>query len=111
MSDIVEFLTARLDEDQKIAEEAEWFDSGALAEHIATLATLRFADRYGKARALAEVAAKRRLMHKLHGSIDGRPDYCPECDEHGRAHGCDVNPVLAQIWQDHPDFDPAWRVA
>jgi hypothetical protein len=168
MTDIVEFLTARLAEDQADAEAAiadrsdtehweakgfperdrvEWIvrdveekyashgypghtpvagivpggprDGGGVAAHIA---------RHDPARVLAEVKAKRKLIER-HTSGVIRTYHCAngdhiqewQCerakepyDESRYCEVCDVDcdelPILAAPYDQHPDFNPAWRV-
>lgn len=121
--DLVEFLTARLDEDERTARGVLWDGSGntlgwslpfsatvevgteafttddaAVAAHIA---------RHDPARVLAEVDAKRLIIadyqrflaerRRLMGGWDRYPDVSP------------TMAALASVYADHPDYDEAWR--
>jgi hypothetical protein len=125
---IVAFLTARLDEDERIAmaavgRAAEWWTtgpgypeapevnvvndrddviafetSGLYAEHIA---------RHDPARVLADVAAKRAIVARHStgtGSLRALGWYCEVCND-----GCAELPALAAVYADHPDYDESWR--
>jgi hypothetical protein len=85
--DLIEFLQARLDEDEAAIRE----DAGlGLA--------------YGwPARLLAEVEAKRAIL--AHWTSDAQfPDFHGGYEEAMN----DAALALAQPYADHPDFDPAW---
>lgn len=101
---LVEFLRARLDEDEAAAK--AWLPFGnpddAARAHIA---------RHDPARVLAEVEAKRRIID-LHGAEPhecvawdgdlGLPCTCYEVD-------CPTLLLLALLYASHPDYDEAWR--
>lgn len=102
---IAEFLLARIAEDEAIAREAheggDWVEGGGLryAEvGFDTIPSLTI----DATRALAECEAKRRIVE--------------ECARVSSTFG-DVEAIgfavstLAQVYADHPDFDPTWRVA
>ena len=84
MSDLVEFLRARLDEDEHWAQvsklDGRWFDRG---------------------RVLREVEAKRAMLAEL---TRWPFDYRPECDDPTRL----FVRLLALPYSDHPDYDPEW---
>lgn len=132
MTDIVEFLTARLDEDEAAAEAAsyyvmrerwhaiEWYDGefsadgrtvyvdihGLAGTPITHGGALRREDgehiaRHNPARVLAEVKAKRRMLELAIEMIK---------DEEFRAAGTTLMCNLAAPHDQHPDYDPAWRV-
>lgn len=87
MSDIVEFLRARLDEDEREARVC-------LNRWIEGHGTRRRWDRQ-----LREVEAKRRM-------VVGHP-----CDDCGAVNDpCLTLLYLASVYSDHPDYDPSWRV-
>lgn len=117
MTDIVEFIRARLDDDERIARAAgtdQWeyrehpadralvvnaaddevvvFDEGwpseDQAQHIA---------RHDPARVLREVALRRSTL-----------DIHKECGDGG--HGCLDRAYLAAVWSGHPDYDQAWAI-
>lgn len=135
--DIVEFLAARLDEDQRIAQAAygelesarsqyspdEWeaLDSPDLdvpnddrpgIYHHGLDAWWTFAGQHQRpSRALADVAAKRAILelHEPTGSdlFDDGIRWCRSCPS-GDGWPCLTVRALTQSYADHPDYDPAW---
>lgn len=122
---LVEFLKARLDEDEQEAREAQLEDSGGA--NWGSGAVL-----ISSARMLAEVEAKRRIIDE-HGLMfreigwldeDNEEAYeelevCARCipkHSHFRSRAevptgpCRTLRLLALPYADHPDYDPAWRV-
>lgn len=112
---IVEFLTARLDEDAQEAERVDPVDlpdwrlqSSANNQGRVDLLLIH------PARVLADVAAKRAIL-ELHGG----GHECSTYDHRGEIDnctwvmdgGCTTVLLLAQPFAGHPDFDPAWAVA
>ncbi len=113
--DLIEFLFARLDEDEaaalaatyerpvwrfdihgvhqrgglKIAEPHSWY----IADHIS---------RHDPARVLREVAAKRAMLAEL---TRWPFDYRPECDDTTRQ----FVRLLGSAWSDHPDYLDEWK--
>lgn len=108
--DIVEFLRARLDEDEVI-----WSRAADLDPDVPVVISV--VDRPGvvvpgsvmgvvsPGRMLREVEAKRGLLDEVERSLlNDRPDssdrlaadYIAEC--------------LVSVYADHPDYDPEWRV-
>jgi hypothetical protein len=72
-------------------------------------------------RVLAECEAKRRLieLHADHMTIYGSDDeFCEQCshwsreglDDYYEPWPCEHLRILASVYRDHPDFDPAWSV-
>lgn len=119
--DIVEFLTARLDEDAAVAKDVrhdDWTDYDGWAELDQDVKA--HAWRHDPARVLREVAAKRAIVH-MHGSeqvdyINGDGDSrdsvdCKTCDPGGSPNlwPCDTLKYLAAAYADHPDYDQSWR--
>jgi len=122
MTDIVEFLAARIAEDQAVAEAAsgrdpKWWDSGpgypeapeiritndrddVIVAETGELAA-RHIVRHDPARVLAEVKAKRRVLELAIEMIE---------DEEFRAAGTTLMCNLATPYDQHPGYDPAWRV-
>ena len=112
MSDLVSFLTARLDEDEKIASVLAGDKWGwpqpqpGFADHVA---------RHSPARVLREVEAKRAIvaLHEPLPSSYGEPSVCPSCwpqpwiGTHPLAP-CPTMRNLAAVYSDHPDYDPEW---
>jgi hypothetical protein len=124
VSGLVEFLRARLDEDQRTAQaiphrgpfrlrpgaDAIWVDSAddtltvalvpipaeAMAGHIA---------RHDPARVLADVAAKRAIA-ALHPDSGWNSECQAGCIE---GWPCRTLLYLAAPYADHPDYDEAWR--
>lgn len=115
MATLVEFLNARLDEDEKIG---RMLQRSSLGEGR-------------QVRLLADVESKRAIV-AAHGRTVDDPyrdseNYIAErdggihydCDQcyHDRDYGsipdkepCLTLRLLAQPFRDHPDFDPAWAV-
>ncbi|MER2086525.1 DUF6221 family protein [Rhodococcus sp. (in: high G+C Gram-positive bacteria)] len=129
---IVEFLEARLDEDEEVARDAAgWDSSGSVRDEglwrrdgvNSVIDSARrmvvYGDgsapddsqatnivRHDPARVLREVAAKRAIMAE-HG-IDQDP-----CDAHDAMYEsvpCDVILNLAAIYLDHPDYQAEWAI-
>lgn len=88
--DIVEFLRARLDEDEHRTRQA-W----AMSNRPDEAPRLRRAER--------EVEAKRRIVEAC------RPDPAMPVDS-GRFVAAMVLCTLAAVYADHPDYDPDWTV-
>jgi len=114
MDDLIAFLRARLDEDEKTAHRAhgdlfsvlgqvEYYDGAAEMDeqHIT---------RHNPKRVLAEVEAKRQVLIEHQ---PWRPRWCSTCDVpgdyQGREHGCTTVRLLALPYADHPDYRDAWR--
>lgn len=98
-ADLVEFLRARLDEDE---ERARFVQRERGDRHEIESWRLSCHDEYDllciePSRALAEVAAKRRIIDEGDDRYDG-------ADEHWR-----VLALLALPYADHPDYDEEWR--
>jgi len=156
--DIVEFLTARLDEDEagalattpvlvtgrwKVARDkhadddaplqliqGEDPDDPASEEYSSTEviaycaywqaeaeANLRHIARHDPARVLAEVKAKRRVMARHSVVYDLHTECCYGCgwdrEEGFHVEGienCQELRDMASVYDQHPDYDPAWNV-
>lgn len=102
--DIIEFLTARYDEDEQFAIEAS-----------------REGDHWVPAQVLADFAAKRRILEWCGereriwiGTVADDPDNPKPEDfiDGGPTHreGHIILRLLASPFSDHPDFNPDWRV-
>ena len=120
--DLVEFLTARLDEDERAARAARpgpWSVDGSSV--IATHPTDEVVDytesadhiaRHDPARVLREVGAKRSLIQRYK-----QPEESPDLPRSfnkltagvERAVLDEVFRSLALPYADHPDYDEAWR--
>jgi hypothetical protein len=132
MTDIVEFLTARLDEDEEAAilaargaayqtgdEAPEWSVRAPLAlwsaprggafgevRPMAIRAAAHIA-RHDPARVLREVAAKRKLLALSAGMrelavVDGA--------WHLNALADSIERDMVSVYDDHPDYEQAWRM-
>lgn len=100
--DIAEFISARLDEDERAIgdqdEPGDWCDR-ASGVHLES------------GRAWRDIAAKRRILawHKAECT-------CTWCDEEGNelpepdvtGYGCPTLLMLAAIWSDHADYNLNW---
>ncbi|WP_344596256.1 DUF6221 family protein [Actinomadura vinacea] len=127
--DLVEFLRARLAKDEQIAracDGASWaaspsgtvhldtpdggpseprfvasVENGACAEHIA---------RYDPARALLEVAARRRIIDDYEkGAWVLEQGHRTEAGEAAHAARLETLRLLALAYAQHPEFRPEWR--
>lgn len=104
---IVEFLTARLDAEEKIAR----------AAYVTTEDWVAYQDPYGTARVtgmsgsrvLREVAAKRAIVAAWITADEMAGPY-PGTDAGHEMGLHEALVLLAQPYAEHPDFDPAWRV-
>ncbi len=138
VTNIAEFLTARLDEDQSTAETAggnSWHTRGLGVEiDIDELDSPRgvadcfsreaaqYIARHDPARVLREVAAKRALLAE-HGHAPAvQQDYSQShdfgcvtchndthCDETMALGWCDTIRIMASVFADHSDYDESWR--
>ena len=119
---LVEFLNARLDEDEAVVKEAiaalerdpdaliddglGWYANNADSSGDSIVAV-------GPRRAAAEVEAKRRIV-ALHAPVDGNwgEVFCEECERYGdtnKPSPCPTLRLLALPYADHPDCDPGWK--
>lgn len=99
MDELIPFLRARLDEDERAAN--AWLPLGnptaAQRDHIA---------RHDPARVLADVAAKREILRLAEIYAD---EQFPNHDG-GYADGmADAVALLAASYADHPDYREEWR--
>jgi hypothetical protein len=127
VNDLIAFLRAQLDEDERAARDAggrNWgreaygcvvdaADNGLIvygegtpsreqADHIA---------RHDPVRVLADVSAKRQILNE-HRVIDGRCHVCTAIhDGHARRFRapCPTLRLLALPYADHPDYREEWR--
>jgi len=136
MSDLVEFLRARLAEDEQAARAAgamgdEWDDGlpddTVIRNYHSSVFDAResvnavHVARHDPARVLAEVEAKRRIidLHKpvtLHRMRDGQLQEIIACEYDTDPDGagwtefpCETLRLLALPYDQHPDYDEAWR--
>jgi hypothetical protein len=119
MSDVAEFLKARLDEDEAAARHtspAPW-QATPLATYVDDANGVRVAGvaftedgrhiaRHDPARVLRDVAAKRAIteLFRLDFNEDGEPILL---GGYGEAYW-DVLHALASVYSNHPDYDDAW---
>lgn len=124
---LTEFLLARIDDDEGvITSTLKVSDEPASSGHEWTTG---YDSRYGvfypevamsTARALSECEAKRRII-KPHvpDTCYDQGDECAECSFHEMYEGfndysepwpCPTLRALAAVYQDHPDYDEAWRL-
>jgi hypothetical protein len=138
MDDLIAFLHARLDEDEKEAATASpgpWHanpeqdevvavDGETVADGFALnsqqlRATVRHIVRHDPARVLREVEAKRRIL-ELHKAVHYRqydpPAWiCLECSSRDDDHyhvtdaPCETVRLLALPYSDHPGYKEAWK--
>jgi hypothetical protein len=100
VSDLVEFLTARLDEDE------------AWANDRAYIWATEWSCIQDPARVLREVDAKRKILAEYQAVLDdargvGESSRRPRL--YGRYDGLDhALKALAAVWSGHPDYDPDW---
>ncbi|GAA1992823.1 DUF6221 family protein [Isoptericola halotolerans] len=112
---IVEFLTARLDEDEAVARAligsplaGELMGAGVPLPR--TPEGLRFMAYNLPQRVLIEVEAKRRIV-ALHSGDAAWCSWSQDANErHGDGPDCDTLRLLALPHADHPDYDEAWRL-
>ena len=112
MTDLVEFLRARLDEDHRVAEAAVDHLSAQMSyvEVYIQQATDHI-DRFTPARVLAEVAAKRRLIDQIVPKVEAywravNSEWGCEYDD---PDGDDVLKILALPYASHSEYDESWR--
>lgn len=108
---IVEFLRARLDEDEAIARnalgllgmETPWHDIETLRQRGLTRADARHVARHSSRRVLREVEAKRRIVD------DYRAPTLDDCQtDDDTPPPLWVIRALAAVYADHPDYQPDW---
>lgn len=127
MRDLIAFVKARLDEDEAAARAAdETVLPGDLPRETHIVYGLQragFGNAYqgfvlvhDPARVLREVEAGRAVLelHEPLPSTYGEPVTCPTCWPEPRVGTHPLAPCptlrqLASIWNDHPDYNPAWR--
>jgi hypothetical protein len=113
---ITEFLTARYDSDEDLWTKAR--DRGLLIR-LRDQPEVMSHDGF-PAMMLADLTAKRAItkMHTPQADCDGK-DECGACSFHELYEGfndvsepwpCLTLRLLAHVYADHADFDPAWRV-
>jgi hypothetical protein len=128
MVTLVEFLLARIAEDEEVVHgvytEGAWGSPGALTDHegvevhaldsgapVAMVYERRDARqvaRFNPARTLADCQAKRRITQAV---IDGQWAQFPDYDGRCVTAMKDAVAHLAAAYADHPDYRPEWRPA
>lgn len=124
MVSIVEFLRARLDEDEAAAHQAfsnqmdpenGWGSDGrAVTPHVGVIhedVQRAHVVRWNPAVVLAEIAAKRALLAlhadgSGHECIDG---YYDHATIDVLAGACPTTCILASVYSDHPDYRSEWK--
>ena len=119
---IVEFLNARLDEQERLAREALGYETsdhdGPFLRHAVDYLGPELADHiaaHDPATVLARVAAWRAVIHQ-HGIGDGAHE-CPdgfmdsaETEPHtGWELVCMTQRHLASVYAEHPDYQQEWK--
>jgi hypothetical protein len=120
---LVEFLRARLDEDERAAREAisalscedgvpVWPDYQTYSDGDLNIA-YDYLTRFQPARVLREVEAKRQVIAEHAPNRHGDCRTCGGSDSCGCMggvdHPCDTLRLLALPYAARPDYDPAWR--
>ena len=111
---LTEFLTARLDEDERVASglmgatrfvgsEPDFTGRGGPAAH-------EFWQRFDPAYVLAGIAAKRQIIAE-HDTVNWQPgDRVHDC-QWERPWPCPTLRLLAVVYDQHPHYDETWRPA
>jgi len=126
MSDLTEFLSARIAEDEAVAraatQSAKWWDwplgiegkrGGTVRAHEDPYIAMNLADgdathiaRHDPARVLAECEAKRQIVSTMQSAIDG--GWQSQSREEIEFVATRVLRALASIYTDHPDYRLEW---
>jgi hypothetical protein len=110
---LVEFLTARLDEDEAVARAVPAYSqrfgfSETFISHDGeyTQADSAFVDHHDPARVLADVKAKRAIVAE---HVNGEA-WCDFCRGGLESDWCTCRTLrhLASVYADHPDYDATW---
>ena len=109
MSDLAEFLAARLDEDEAYAKASKPLREAAMEMLGSDWPTGRLAGD----RMLREVEAKRVILaeHDPEPWGESHPELlrCPGHGEWWETWPCVEVRALAVVYSDHPDYDETWR--
>lgn len=112
MDDLIAFLRARLDEDERTARAVS--PCYPPDDPLAITEDLAHATRWGPARVLAEVEAKRRMVDLHQPAMDGGGrTSCSSCGELNccsEPWPCPTARLLALPYAEGPDYRPEWRV-
>lgn len=113
MSTLVEFLLARIAEDEAAARAvaAENVGGAAVSLHLGDNAwdsEWPFADRFTPARVLTDAVARRQIVER---HAQSAAFGCGICSEYRREHveTCEEMRMLAAVYADHPDYREEWR--
>lgn len=115
MSDIVEFLRARLDEEGVRAAGARGHQTGSRFDGQ-PLDWVFHAERWTPERVLAEVEAKRKIIElaeeasSLDMQVDGEFRVGPRDTAKEPYIGDWILRSLASVYADHPDYDQEWSL-
>jgi uncharacterized protein DUF6221 len=109
MTDLVEFLRARLTEDEQAARmaRADFFTVGTLGM-FASAGDACHVIRHDPARVLREVEAKRHVLER-HGECGTGAGYCDDGGHDLGSLGCGDLLDLALPYADHPDYRDEWK--
>ncbi len=108
---LVEFLTARLDEDEEVVQAASRAggSSWPTGQGDRVGPTLAHARRHDPARVLREIEAKRGMM-AVHRPYDTDPEQaCLGCAGGIEWERCPVLRHLAWVYAAHSDYQESWR--
>ena len=116
MTSIVEFLEARITEDERSANETTGWRltqsliASALHDGEATASEVVYANRLLPRRMLAECKAKRAIIAE-HATLGGLCQRCVDAWDDMAEHlhaPCPTLLALAQLYAGHPQFNRAW---
>ncbi|MFI2562993.1 DUF6221 family protein [Paenarthrobacter sp. NPDC018779] len=140
MTSIIEFLEARIAEDEAAARACDvpaWSIRDEPDEHLwveglsihaadsnwdacIAVADARHAVRHNPARVLAECAAKRAIMREHELDLGMREPYCDSCAEWWMSelgegppmvkYPCPTVKAVAAVYKDHPDYQQEWAI-
>jgi hypothetical protein len=116
---LIQFLLARITEDEEVANNAicgcggpactvnnGWYDHSEAEARLEEDGPARHVVRFSPSRVLAECKAKREIVATAVGYGAEYPDF-----EGGYQTGYEeAAGDLAEVYSDHPDFDPVWKV-
>jgi len=118
MTDIVEFLRARLDEAERLARaaaeesDAEWYTGDGVVSNAVGWDMRLFVAANDPAYVLADVEAKRRIVEE---HVCPCPDDCGDCGACSGDHHADPTPapcttlrLLALPYAGHPEWQEEW---
>lgn len=111
MTDIRAFIEARVDEEERVADDARCLDEGwpfwiDVDDEWERRAAETFREKLGPARALRGVESHRRILAQHQSAPGWGTDYCAEDT---RPLPCPTLLALASIWFEHPDYRAEWK--